>query len=96
MLPNVKHFTDTAKLYGIKNSSRVVVYDAKVAQGYWAARVYWTLKIFGHKNVSILNGGLNKWVEDGRKTEVTPNAGTLDDYKYEINYDIYRTYEQVV
>ena len=93
MLPNAKHFTDTAKSLGIKNTTRVVVYDAKHGQGYWATRVYWMFTVFGHKNISVLDGGLKKWADEGRAVVSTPNTGAVDDYKYEVNWDIYRTYE---
>ena len=63
---------DTAKLaahigsLGIDGSSHVVL----VAPGKnnadmgWATRIYWTFKVFGHDEVSILNGGMAAWVKD--------------------------------
>ena len=34
-----------------------------------APRVAWTMRYFGAKNVRVLNGGLKKWLKEGRKTE---------------------------
>lgn len=96
MIPSLKHFTDSMKFYGIKPTTRVVLYDTKPGQGYSTSRVYWIFKVFGHKNVSILNGGFKKWVSEGRKTESSATVGTDDDYKYEFNPSIYRTFEQIV
>lgn len=61
-----------------------------------AARVYWLLRTFGHQNVSILNGGLKKWVAESRPTESTASAGAEADYSYTFNPDLYATFEQVI
>lgn len=51
---------------GVGNDSHVVL----VAPGGsnddmgWATRIYWTLKVLGHDNVSILNGGMAAWTKD--------------------------------
>lgn len=64
--------TDTAKLaahigsLGIDPATHVVL----VAPGKnnadmgWATRIYWTFKVFGHDQVSILNGGMVAWAKD--------------------------------
>ena len=62
---------------GIGNDDTVVVYDS----GGWVAapRVWWMFLSFG-KEVRILNGGLKKWVAEGRKVEkgeVTPKPATF-------------------
>ena len=58
-----------------------------------AGRVYWMLKAFGHKNVSILSGGYKKWVAEGREVETTSQSDA--DYEYTFNPALYRTIEQV-
>jgi thiosulfate/3-mercaptopyruvate sulfurtransferase len=49
---------------GITNLTRVVVYDR--ANGIWAARLWWLLKAFGHDGAAVLDGGLKKWIAEGR------------------------------
>lgn len=49
---------------GISNDSRVVVYDR--ANGIWAARLWWLLRAFGHDRAAVLDGGLKKWIAEGR------------------------------
>lgn len=49
---------------GIGDTHRVVVYD--IAGLSSAPRVWWTLRAFGHKNVAVLDGGLPKWLAEGR------------------------------
>jgi thiosulfate/3-mercaptopyruvate sulfurtransferase len=50
---------------GIDRNTRVVLYDDK--GGFHAARLFWMLDYFGHRQVSILNGGIQKWTADGYK-----------------------------
>jgi thiosulfate/3-mercaptopyruvate sulfurtransferase len=51
---------------GIDNNTHVVLVapgDAYLDMG-WATRIYWTFKVLGHDNVSILNGGMNDWAKN--------------------------------
>lgn len=60
---------------GIDKDTRVISYDD--TGGLWSARLFFVLEFFGHENVAVLNGGLTKWVKEGRplsteKSNVTP------------------------
>ncbi len=67
MLPPIEKFVSRVRKMGIGDGHRVVVYDQ---QGiYSAARVWWMFRIFGHKEVSVLDGGLPKWQAEGRPVE---------------------------
>jgi thiosulfate/3-mercaptopyruvate sulfurtransferase len=50
---------------GISNDSTVVLYGDK--NNWFAAYAYWYLKIYGHQDVRILDGGRTKWADDGRE-----------------------------
>jgi len=50
-------------LLGITEKSHVIIYDD--IGGLHAGRLFWELERINHKNVSILNGGLVKWILDG-------------------------------
>ena len=52
-------------------------------------------KVYGHNNVSVLNGGLSKWIKEGKPTTSDPNVGTEEDYKVTLNADLLKTYEQI-
>jgi thiosulfate/3-mercaptopyruvate sulfurtransferase len=67
MLPGPKHFGEAAGALGIADSDTIVVYDSLGL--YSAARVWWTFRIFGAKNVYILDGGLPKWKAENRPLE---------------------------
>jgi len=51
---------------GIGNDTTVVLYGDK--NNWFAAYAYWYLKIYGHGDVRILDGGRQKWIEEGRDT----------------------------
>ena len=73
MLPSPEKFSSRMRKMGIGDGHRVVVYDQ---QGiYSAARVWWMFRLFGHDDVAVLDGGLPKWMAEGRPTndeEVDP------------------------
>lgn len=67
MLPGEAQFAQAAGALGLTNDSTIVVYDCVGL--FSAARVWWTLRAFGAKNVFVLDGGLPKWLAEGRPTE---------------------------
>jgi thiosulfate/3-mercaptopyruvate sulfurtransferase len=96
MLPGASQFIDTMKVNGIKKTTRVVLYDN--AAGYYATRMYWMLRVYGHENASVLDGGFGKWKAEGRMVETTPgfevNGGAGFDFAFKP--ELYRYFEQVV
>jgi thiosulfate/3-mercaptopyruvate sulfurtransferase len=67
MLPGATLFSDEVGKLGIGNEDTIVVYDGSGLGG--APRVWWTFRIFGAKNVFILDGGMPKWKAEGRPVE---------------------------
>jgi thiosulfate/3-mercaptopyruvate sulfurtransferase len=69
-----------AKMFGargVDKDTHVVLYDDK--GGFHAARLFWMLEYFGHRKVGILNGGLPRWIADGRKlSREIPKAQSAD------------------
>lgn len=65
-LPDGKVFIAAMQRLGVNNNSQVVVYDA--TGGGMAGRLWWQLKFYGHEAVALLNGGLPKWLTEGRDT----------------------------
>ena len=63
LLPEADQFQSLARRLGVSDNSHVVVVPAGVSSTDFgsAARVYWTFKVFGHNNVSILDGGFAAW-----------------------------------
>lgn len=68
MLPSAEDFAKAMQTLGIRNDDEVVVYDTQELGIFSAPRVAWTLKVFGHPSVHILNN-FRLWVEQGYPTE---------------------------
>jgi thiosulfate/3-mercaptopyruvate sulfurtransferase len=70
-----EEFERLMSLRGIANDTSVVLYGDK--NNWFAAYAYWYLKIFGHADVRLLDGGRQKWIEEGRSltTEEPSPAG---------------------
>jgi thiosulfate/3-mercaptopyruvate sulfurtransferase len=58
---------------GIGNDTTVVLYGDK--NNWFAAYAYWYLKVYGHADVRIVDGGRQKWIDDGR--ELTTDAPSV-------------------
>jgi thiosulfate/3-mercaptopyruvate sulfurtransferase len=50
---------------GIDNDATLVLYGDR--NNWFAAYAYWYLKIYGHEHVRILDGGRQKWIDEGRE-----------------------------
>lgn len=69
-LPTAEAFTAAITRYGVSDSTHVVVYDTSA--GMWASRLWWLLRVFGHRRVSVLDGGWGVWKEQQRPTSSDP------------------------
>ncbi len=70
MAPPVEKFVSRMRAMGIGDGHRVVVYDS--AGLFSAARVWWMFRLFGKTDVVVLDGGLKKWLAEGRPTHDMP------------------------
>ena len=64
MWPGVGEFEAAAGALGLSRDATIVVYDAHGL--YSAPRVWWMLRVMGHPNVVVLDGGLKAWRAEGR------------------------------
>ena len=89
MLPPPEKFSSRMRSMGIGDGSRIVVYDS---QGLFsAARVWWTFRVMGVEDVSVLNGGLPKWKREGRPLESgKPIGRTARHFTARRNLDLVR------
>jgi thiosulfate/3-mercaptopyruvate sulfurtransferase len=67
MAPTAGRFARLMGQLGISNTTRVIFYDQKGLQS--SARGWWLMKLFGHEKTAVLDGGLPKWLAEGRATE---------------------------
>lgn len=68
MLPAPDALARAIGVLGIGNDDRVVVYDGSSNHAS-AGRVWWTLRVAGHEQVAVLNGGLGAWRRAGLPLE---------------------------
>ena len=69
-LPSPEKFSSRVRKLGLGDGNRIVVYDG--AGIFSAPRVWWMFRRFGHGDVAVLDGGLPKWLKEGRPTESLP------------------------
>jgi thiosulfate/3-mercaptopyruvate sulfurtransferase len=69
MIPSAERFAAKMEARGIGDDDRVIVYDSVGLSS--AGRAWWMLRLFGHENVALLDGGLVKWRAEGRPLETT-------------------------
>ncbi|GAA5334691.1 MULTISPECIES: sulfurtransferase [Thermus] len=75
-------FAQLMERLGISNDTTVVLYGDK--NNWWAAYAFWFFKYNGHKDVRLMNGGRQKWVEEGRP--LTTEVPSYPPGRYEVPY----------
>jgi thiosulfate/3-mercaptopyruvate sulfurtransferase len=76
---------------GVSNDTIVVLYGDR--NNWFAAYAYWYLKIYGHEDVRIVDGGRQKWIDEGREltTDVpSPAVGSYTAQERDESIRIYR------
>ncbi len=71
-------FTALMRRKGIKRDDTLVIYGDK--SNWWAAYALWVLKLFGHEDVRLLDGGREKWVAEGRALTAEVSNREESDY----------------
>jgi len=66
-LPDAEHFCETLGRWGISPEHQVVAYDGR--DGAMASRLWWMLRVLGHRRVAVLEGGLETWQRAGGRME---------------------------
>ncbi|WP_039018777.1 3-mercaptopyruvate sulfurtransferase [Halocynthiibacter namhaensis] len=70
MAPPVELFMSRMRKMGVGDGHQIVVYDGSGL--FSAARVWWLFRLMGKMDIAVLDGGLPKWVAEGRPTEDLP------------------------
>ncbi len=79
LLPDDQRLGQVLSAVGVSPDTHVVAYDDE-GNGR-ACRLLWTLDVIGHRGFSLLNGGLQAWVNEGHATEEGVNAPRRGDFK---------------
>jgi thiosulfate/3-mercaptopyruvate sulfurtransferase len=78
---------------GIGNDTTVILYGDR--NNWFAAYAYWYLKIYGHADVRLMNGGRQKWVEEERELstdDVSPKSVSYTAKERDESIRAYRDY----
>ena len=95
MLPSPEKFSSRVRNLGLGDGNKIVVYDAN--GGFMAAcRVWWSFRMFGHADIAVLDGGLPKWVAEGRPTEDLPPAPQPRHFTARQNNFLVRSVDQII
>src|SRR5687768_17843753 len=79
---------------GIANETTVVLYGDK--NNWFAAYAYWYLKIYGHESVRILDGGRQKWLDEGRDLTTDASLPEPATYRAQERDESIRVYRDTV
>ncbi|XP_007939818.2 thiosulfate sulfurtransferase, partial [Orycteropus afer afer] len=96
MLPGEARFADYVGGLGISNSTHVVVYDGDHLGSFYAPRAWWMFRVFGHRTVSVLNGGFRNWLKEGHPVTSEPSRPEPAIFKAKLDRSLLKTYEQVL
>jgi thiosulfate/3-mercaptopyruvate sulfurtransferase len=94
MYPDAKQFARDVSALGISSDDTVVAYDS----GAWVAapRAWWMFLSFGHPNVKVLDGGLQKWKAEGRTIEAGAVAAKPGKFQARLDPRYIRSKEQLL
>jgi len=77
MLAPIERVEGVLREAGVNDGSTVVVYDD--FGGLWASRLFWVLEYLGHDDARLLDGGWNRWLDEGREiSEEAPEVSRGD------------------
>lgn len=93
MMPEAAKFASRVRRLGLGDGNRIVVYAAEGAVS--AARVWWMFRAMGHRDVAVLDGGLAKWIAEGRPLDDMPPVPRERHFTPRPNNMLIRTLDQM-
>jgi thiosulfate/3-mercaptopyruvate sulfurtransferase len=72
MVPTNTQFAARMAELGVSDGDRIIIYDNSPLAS--SGRAWWLLRLFGANQVAILDGGLARWIAQGRPTESGKSA----------------------
>nr|XP_054764089.1 thiosulfate sulfurtransferase-like [Lytechinus pictus] len=97
-IPSPEYFADfVGKTLGVDNDTHVVLYDGRV-RIMTSPRIWWMFRLFDHEAVSVLDNGLQQWMEEKREVTEDPTpAPSPVTYKVpKLREDLLKTFEEVL
>ncbi len=94
MLPGAMEFGAAVSKLGIGANDRVVIYDSAGVVS--ATRAWWMFRVFGHDRVAVLDGGLPKWLAEGRPVTAAIPSPTQRLYRVKFRPELVRKKAQLL
>lgn len=94
MLPAEGEFAAAVSGLGISNEHQIIVYDGIGSAA--AARVWWTFRAFSHDRIAVLDGGLAKWLAEGRPVTATTAPPALEVFRARLRRELVSTAEELL
>jgi thiosulfate/3-mercaptopyruvate sulfurtransferase len=91
--PSKAKFEALAGGLGIGNDTHVIVHGGDTL---FSSTAFWLFDYFGHKKLSIMNGTVTKWMNEGRATASGPAKITPATYKATPDASLFATADDVV
>ncbi|XP_037016135.2 3-mercaptopyruvate sulfurtransferase isoform X2 [Artibeus jamaicensis] len=95
MLPSAAHFAEYVGNLGVGATTHVVVYDASDQGLYTAPRVWWMFRAFGHRAVSLLDGGFRNWLRQGLPLSSGKSCAVPTQFRATLDPTFVKTYEDI-
>jgi len=92
-VPSVSAFEESVQKLGVNNDHMIIAYDRLGLMS--AARVWWLFRYFGHNEVAVLDGGLPKWLDEGRPVDGDKVQYALGNFKATVQSELLHSAEQV-
>lgn len=97
MLPTEEQFAEYVGNLGIDNATHVVVYNDHPDFALFSApRVWWTFRVFGHEDISILDGGLRCWKDASFPVAAGVEVATRTSFSAKLNPSHVKSFKEVV
>lgn len=94
MMPSEAKFAQIIGQMGINNDSKIVIYDSIGI--FSAPRVWWMFRHMGHENVAVLDGGLKKWLAEGRKTSSDTTKPLTQKYNAKAVKSLVKSFDEIL
>ncbi|WAR19114.1 THTR-like protein [Mya arenaria] len=93
-LPETHCFQNNMRQLGIWPDTHVVAYDRFGPSS--AFRTWWIFRLFGHRKISVLDGGFKKWKAEGFETTKQEPIVARSDVEAQLDRSLMRTYDQMM
>ena len=93
MLAQPEAFAEAMAAAGVGDDTMVVAYDDGHVTV--AARLWWALRVYGHGSVAVLDGGIGRWVAEGRPLSTEAPSWPRGDFTVRPRSDAYATHTDV-